>query len=233
MKKVGIIGGLGPETSAEFCLNVGFACSKVTEVRPNLLVSNVAIPLRIESEIINGESKEKVLPLLIDSAKQLEKAGADFIVIPCNTVHVFIENIRKSVNVPVLSIIEEAGDFLAVKNVKRVGLLGTQTTIKERLFDKILKENKVKVVTPEMSDQLELSRLIDRLVKNSHGKNDKDILLKIIDNLIKKNVDCILLACTDLQLLVKSHHKIQIFDTLGILEIATTREIISRSPDLL
>lgn len=231
MKKVGIIGGLGPQTSAEFCLKVVFACSKITKVRPNILVSNVAIPLETESEIINGKNKEKVLPLLIDSAKQLEKAGANFIVIPCNTVHVFIDKIRKSVNIPILSIIDETISFLVTKRVKRVGLLGTPITVKEKLFDKKLKENKIKMVTPNKSDQLELGRVIDCLVKNSHG--EKDRFLRVVNKLAAKDVDCILLACTDLQLLIKSHDKVRIFDTLEILERATVRKIIGKSPSLL
>ena len=49
------------------------------------------------------KNEEKILPFIIDSAKQLEKGGADFIVIPCNTVHVFIDEIRNSVKIPVLS----------------------------------------------------------------------------------------------------------------------------------
>lgn len=230
MKKAGIIGGLGPQTSAEFCLEIVFACSKITQIRPNILVSNAAVPLETESEIINGKNKEKILPLLIDSAKQLENAGADFIVIPCNTVHVFIEEIRKSVKIPVLSIIEETSHFLKSKDIKKVGLLGTQITIKEKLFDQKLKENKIEIVTPDKSSQSKLGRLIDRLVKASHNERGKNELLEIIDELIVKNVDCVLLACTDLQLLVRNHHKVRVFDTLDILTKATVREIISTSP---
>lgn len=230
MKKAGIIGGLGPETLAKFCLEVGFACSKKTGIRPNILVSNVAIPLRTESEIINGRNKGKILPLLIDSAKQLEKAGADFIVIPCNTVHVFIEEIRKSVKIPVLSIVEEAVTFLNSKGVKKVGLLGTNTTIKEKLFDRQLKQNGIKIVIPDNSNQTKLSLLIDRLVKKLPNKRDKQKLLEIIDRFTAKNVDCVLLACTDLQLLIKNHNKVRIFDTLDILAKATVREIINTTP---
>lgn len=230
MKKAGIIGGLGPQTSAEFCLEVGFACSKITKIRPNILVSNVAVPLQTESEIINGRNKEKILPLLIDCAKQLENAGADFIVIPCNTVHVFIEEIRKSVKIPVLSIIEETSSFLRSKDIKKVGLLGTQITIREKLFDEKLNENSIEIVSPDQSNQSKLGQLINRLVKNSHNKEDKKKLLKIIDGLIAKNVDCILLACTDLQLLVKNHNKVKIFDTLNVLTKATVLEIVNTSP---
>ena len=99
MKKIkilGIIGGLGPETTTRFYMEVIFACLKISRIRPHILISNVAVPLKVESEIIKEAKNEKnVLPFLIDAAKQLENGGADFIVIPCNTVHVFIEEIRK------------------------------------------------------------------------------------------------------------------------------------------
>lgn len=231
MKKAGIIGGLGPETTTKFYMEVVFACSKIAGKRPNIIISNVGLPLDVEEEVIvNAKDKEKLLPFLVDSAQQLEKAGADFIVIPCNTVHVFIDEIKKSVKIPVLSIIEETSDFLKSKDIKRVGLLGTQITIKEKLFNQKLKEKKIEIITPDKSSQSKLGLLINRLVRNSPDKEDKKELLKIIDGMVSKNVDCILLACTDLQLLVRNHHKTRVFDTLDILAKATVREIINTSP---
>ncbi len=227
MKKVGIIGGLGPETTTKFYMEVVFACSKIAGKRPNIIISSVGLPLDVEEEIIvNAKNKEKLLPFLVDSAQQLEKAEVDFIVIPCNTVHVFIDEIRKVISIPVLSIIEETSDFLKSKDVKRTGLLGTQMTIKEKLFDKKLSENKIEIVTPSKSGQLEMGLIINRLVKTSCNKMDKKELLKIINGLVAKNIDCVLLACTDLQLLVRNHNKVRIFDTLDILTKATVREII-------
>jgi len=228
MKKAGIIGGLGPETTAKFYMEVIFACSKISEQRPNIVISNVSLPLDVEKEVITeAKNKERLLPFLIVSAKQLEKSGADFIVIPCNTVHVFIDQIRKSVKIPVLSIVDETVDFLASKHINKVGLLGTKITVEEHLFDEKLKKNGTELIALTERDQKKLGEIINHLVNSSQTNKDKIKLLRIIENHTLKNTDCILLACTDLQLLIRYHREIKIFDTLDILKEATIRKITS------
>ncbi len=114
MKTVGIIGGLGPSTTAEFYLEVIFACQKENKTnRPPALIWNVPISYKIEREaIVESRGKERLVPFLIDAAKRLEKGGADFLVMPCNSLHTFIGEIRRSVKIPVLSIVEETAKFL-------------------------------------------------------------------------------------------------------------------------
>ena len=231
MKKAGIIGGLGPETTTKFYMEIVLSCSKISGIRPKVIISNVAIPLDIEKDIITkSKNKERILPFLLASAIELEKAGADFIVIPCNTVHVFIEEIRKSVKIPVLSIIEETADFLMSQNAKSVGLLGTDVTIKEKLFNKKLNKNGINIIIPNKISQSKLGIIINNLVNNQQSEKDKEGLLKIIDILIIKQVDCVLLACTDLQLLITNHERIKVFDTMDILAKATVREILNCGP---
>jgi aspartate racemase len=224
MKTVGIIGGLGPETTAHFYLEIVFGCSNLSVRRPQILISNVAIPLKIEKEIITEAKNEKnILPFLIHSAKQLENGGADFIVIPCNTVHLFIKEIKKSVKIPVLSIIEETSNFLRSEKIKKIGLLGTTATINNKLFDKYLKLNGIEMKTPNNSSQLKLGEIIHHLVKGEKSRKDKKEFLKIID---KFNVSNIIFACTDLQLFNMKIEGIKIFDTMEILAKATVLEIL-------
>ena len=221
-KTLGIIGGLGPKTTANFYMEVVFACSKISGKRPQILISNVAVPLNIESEIIKEAKNEKnILPFLINAAKQLEKGGADFIVIPCNTVHIFIEEIRQSVNIPVLSIIEETSNFLRKQKIKEVGLLATAATIKNKLFDENLKQNGINIKTPDNLNQLKMGTIINHLVNNEHNKKDKKELLKIINEFKVKSV---ILACTDLQILNPKSNGVKIFDTMHILVNAAIRE---------
>lgn len=222
MKIVGIIGGLGPETTTRFYMEVVFACSKISGQRPQILISNVAVPLKIEREIITEAKNEKnILPFLIDAAGQLERGGADFIVIPCNTVHIFIEEIRKSVKIPVLSIIEETSIFLRKEKIKEVGLLSTTATIKNKLFGVNLKKNRIKIKTPDDLNQLKISEIINRLINNQHNEKDKREILRIINELKVKSV---VLACTDLQILNPKCDRVKIFDTMDILAKATIRE---------
>lgn len=222
IKTLGIIGGLGPETTAHFYMEVVFACSKISGKRPQILISNVAVPLKIEKELITEAKNEKnILPFLIDAAKQLEKGGADFIVIPCNTVHIFIKEIRKTVNIPVLSIIEETSNFLKKEKIKEIGLLATTVTIKTKLFDEKLRGCGIKIRIPNDSSQLKMGTIINRLVNNKHSEKDKKELIEIINELKVKNV---ILACTDLQILNPKCDGVKIFDTMDILAKATIKE---------
>lgn len=223
-KTLGIIGGLGPATTARFYMEVVFACSKISGKRPQILISNVAVPLKIEKELITeAKNIKNILPFLINAAKQLESGGASFIVIPCNTVHVFIREIRESVSIPVLSIIEETSNFLRKTEIKGVGILATTVTIKNSLFDENLKQNGIKISTPKTSDQLKMGAIINHLVNNQHAKKDKAELLKIINGM---NVDNVILACTDLQILAPKIDGIKIFDTMDILAKAAVRETL-------
>ena len=224
IKTLGIIGGLGPETTARFYMEVVFACSKISGRRPQILISNVAVPLSMEKELITEAKNEKnILPFLINAARQLEKGGADFVVIPCNTVHIFIEEIRNSVNIPVLSIIDETSDFLSKEKIKEVGVFATTATIKNKLFDENLKLSGIKMITPKTLNQSKMGVIINRLVNNQQTKKDKNEFLKIIENTNAKNV---ILACTDLQILNPKVGGVRIFDTMDILVRSAVREML-------
>ena len=130
MKTVGIIGGLGPETTAKFQLEIINFCSKNNKnQRPPILSWNVPIPIKVEEDLILKNKSKKFLPFLKNAAKILEKGGADFLVMPCNTLHIFIEDIRNAVNIPVLSIIDEAILTIRKRKIKKIGILATSKTI--------------------------------------------------------------------------------------------------------
>jgi aspartate racemase len=223
MKTAGIIGGLGPETTAHFYLKVVFACAKKSGKRPNILISNVALPLRIEKELIrDAKNERKILPFLITSAKQLERGGADFIVIPCNTVHMFIKEIRNSVHIRVLSIIEETSKFLKKRKIKKVGLFATSATINNRLFDERFRQNGITILTPNNSDQKKLNSIIHHLVCGKNSEEDRKKFLEIAERL---HVQKALLACTDLQLMKLPHTGIHFIDSMDILAKVTVREV--------
>lgn len=228
MKAVGIIGGLGPETTANFYLEVVFSSfEKNKESRPPMLIWNVPLPYKIEEDLITKAiEEERYVPYLVDAAKRLEAGGADFIVIPCNSVHIFIEEVRKAISVPVLSIIEETVQFLKENQITEIGILATSATIRKKLYDYKLKENGITPHAPKDEDQSRMGSIINHLVHSKHNENDKKELLQIIDNLSSNGLKTIILACTDLQLLVPVYADVKIYDTMEILAQATVREIL-------
>lgn len=228
MKTVGIIGGLGPETTAEFYLNIVFSCQRRDKThRPAIIISSVPLPYAVEEEAIAENSGfEKILPFLIREAKRLEKAGADFIVMPCNSLHVFIEEIRAAVNIPILSIVEETVKFLKKYAFNNVGIVSTSATVKNKLYENAFAENGIDYKAPNDLQQAKMGKIILNLVTGMQNNRDRDELIQIINTFENKNVDCVVLACTDLQLLIPQHPKLKIFDTMKIFADATVDEIL-------
>lgn len=228
MKTAGIIGGLCPETTSKFYLETVFDCfDKDKTNRPPMLIWNVPLPYQVEEEfILKGSGEEKYLPFLIDAAQRLEKGGADFIVIPCNSVHIFIDDIRKSVNIPVLSIVEETVSYLTNKEISEVGILSTSATLRQRLYEKGLRKNGIGIKVLDDSDQNKMGEIINNLVHSKQDTADKEKLLAIARKFADNGINTVLLACTDLQLITPVIKNLEIIDTMEILVQATVREIL-------
>ena len=229
MKTVGIIGGLGPETTSEFYLDVVFSCFKINkEARPGIVIASVPLPYKIEEDLISKNvGIERYIPFLIKEAKRLEKAGADFIAMPCNSLHIFIQEIRDAVSIPVLSIVEETVKFLKKNNLNKVGIISTSATVENKLYENAFRESEIEYVTPDDFQQAKIGKIILNLVAGQQNNRDREELIQIINDFEKKNVDCVALACTDLQLLIPKHPRLKIFDTMKLFANATVETILA------
>lgn len=222
MKTAGIIGGLGPETTTKFYLEIISSCAKKNnEARPPILIWNLPIPFKTEEDlIIRCKGQEKYLPFLIDAARGLEKAGADFLVMPCDTMHIFIKEIRNTVTIPIISIIDETLEEIKRGKIAKVGLLGTSTTINNNLFEKI------QPMVPNKKEQNLISKIIMHILTNNLSKRDKLIFHKITKQMTDDGAEAIILACTDLHQVSNQTKGVRFIDTLEVLKDATVKEIL-------
>lgn len=229
MKTVGIIGGVGPETTAEFYLEVIFGCQQRNNTqRPAMLIWNVPLAFQIEEDLLlHAEGEERYIPYLVEAAEKLESAGSDFLVMPCNTLHIFIGEIRKAVHIPVLSIVEETAKLLKHKGVEKVGILATPSSLRRNLYEEELKKHGIEQVLPDGFDEAKLGKMISNIVLNRHANKDRESLLKVVKNFQSKNVDTVILACTDLQLLIPHLPRMEILDTMKILADTTVDTILN------
>lgn len=227
MKSVGIIGGLGPETTAEFYLQVllNVASGDRGEIRPRVVVESVEMDKGVEEAFIQQNINHDVyLDVLIGAAKKLEASGVDFIVIPCNSVHIFIDKVRKAVNIPVLSIIEETLRVTKESGLTRYGLLATSSTLENRIYDSIKLSGEVFCLS--QAEQEELDSLILKLVNRRHHKSDIKRIQRMAKKLAQANrLDCVLLACTDLQIAIKELNGVVVLDTMAILADVTAEAL--------
>ena len=128
---------------------------------------------------------------------------------------------------PVLSIVEETVKFLKDNSMHRVGIVSTSATIKNKLYENAFAKNNIEYVAPNEFQQAKMGKFIINLVTGRQKNQDREELLNIINDFEDKNLDCVILACTDLQLLIPQHSTIKIFDTMKIFADATVETILS------
>ncbi len=229
MKTVGIIGGFGPEATAKFQLEIVeiFRALKV-KTRPPLLIWLTPIPIQIEKNfILKSKDLSKFLPFLIKGSQRLENGGADFLVIPCNSLHLLIKDLQKATKLPILNLIEETGLALKKEKIRRIGIIASQMMIKSGLHQESLIAQDIEPVLPFENDQCLINESIDRILTNQNLKKAANNLLRVTKSLKHQGIKDILLACTDLQLIFPKVSGTRNHDTLHILAESTAREILN------
>ena len=226
-KSIGVVGGLGPETTAEFYLNLIKDSRRYLLNYPKIIISSVPFPFFLENEIIfKSRNERKILSFLEKSIVELNKLNVDFIVIPCNTVHIFIKLLRKKSDAPIINIVDETVKFVKEHNYATVGILATNKTIDSKLYESPLRNENLKVILPRKKEQTIVARIILRLLSNKNSNHDKLILNRLIKSLEKRGAEVIILGCTDLQLILKQNNfKIPIIDSMIVLEKTVFKKI--------
>lgn len=201
MKTVGIIGGMGTLATIDLFNKIVLETNaKSDDEHLHILIDNNAqIPDRTNFILGNGENPTNEL---IKSAKNLEKIGADFLAIPCNTAHYFYDFINDSADIEVINMIEETAKFIKESKVKKVVLLATTGTIKAKVYNNIFERYNIEIVTPNDLNQNIIMNFIYDIKK---GKSDinKDEVIKVFDYFKKQNLYNIILGCTELPVGVK------------------------------
>ncbi|HLC52300.1 MAG TPA: amino acid racemase [Candidatus Nanoarchaeia archaeon] len=223
---IGIVGGLGTETSCSFCFSINRRMKSRHKIQPHLIMDNIPISDDEFHKIANGEQSESVLELLKDSVKRLNRINSNLIAIPCNTVHVFIDQLRRISKVPILSIIEETSKKCIQKSFRKVAVLGSTTTIKTELYPKELQKHSVEVVKINEREQKTVTDIIIRIINSESSDQDKNNLLKVIKSLKERGAEAIILGCTDLFLLIKPEDSVlPVIDSTKVLEEAVISKL--------
>ncbi len=202
-KFLGIIGGLGPMSSAYF-YELLISHTKVARDQDHIdliLSSRSSTPDR--TAFIMGKSGDSPLPSMIRDAKMLEADGADAIVMICNTAHYFIDEIRRSISVPMPSIIEETASYIARSGKKKAAILATDGTLFSGAYQDKLTAAGVEYIVPTDDEQAKIMSVIYDYVKI--GKiAPAAMLTEIRDALVARGCDCIIAGCTELPLAFRS-----------------------------
>lgn len=194
--KAGIIGGMGPAATVElFRQIVDNTNSKKDNEHIHVFIdNNTSIPDRTSAIIGNGNSP---LPKLVESAQGLEHIGANFLAIPCNTSHYYLDEIQKSVNIELINMIEVVAKKINRLGFVNVGLLATTGTIVSDVYKNMLDKHNIKLIVPEEQDQEEVMKFIYEGVKAGTDNFDMVPIEKVIDSLNNRGAQTIILGCTE------------------------------------
>ena len=222
-KIIGILGGMGPEaTIALFARIVKLTGAKKDQDHLRVLIdNNPKVPDRTKAIRGNGPSP---LPQLIRSGKTLEKAGADFIIIPCVTAHYYVERLQKKINIPILHIAEETVKHMEarLKGVRRVGLIATTGTVQagifQRFFSKIGKE--LILPTADIQEKKVMKAIYGKKGIKAIGPADhsRRLILQASQALVGRGAQAVIAGCTEVPLVLQEDDlPVPIIDPLTIL----------------
>jgi len=218
-KTIGILGGMGPEATIDLYYRIIKAtpASKDQDHIKTIIYSNPKIPDRTKAILSEGRSP---LPELVSTASAIKRAGADFIIIPCNTAHYFINDLRKKIDIPIIHMINLTSTFLTYKYpfLKCIGLLATDGTIQTGIYNESFRNEDIKIILPSDNTQkLVMSAIYDH-IKLGKLESGKNILNFVSNDLIESGVEILITGCTEISLVLKNGDlTIPVLDPLQIL----------------
>lgn len=203
MKTIGMIGGMSWESTAIYYR----AANELVRERLGGLHSARILLHSLDfqeiSELQSADRWDDAARQLCDSARGLEHAGAELILICTNTMHLLVEQVQAAVRVPVLHIADVAGEAVVRQGLDEVGLLGTAFTMEKRFYRDRIASHGVRVHVPSAEDRTIVHRAIfDELAVGVCSDTTREQFRAIIDRLVSEGAKGIILGCTEIELLV-------------------------------
>lgn len=223
MKIMGLIGGMSWESSIEYYRII----NETIKERLGGLHSCKSILFSVdfaEIEELQHEGKwDEATNMMLHAAHRLEKAGAEFLVICTNTMHLMADEIETRIGIPLLHIADATAERLKAEGLQRVGLLGTRFTMERGFYrGRLMDRHGLEVLIPlEREREVVHSVIYDELCLGEIRPESRDHFKQIIKGLIQRGVEGIILGCTEIGLLLKDGDSpVPLFDTTHIHAVA-------------
>jgi len=216
LKTIGLIGGMSWESSLEYYRIINETVKSKLGGFHSAQCLMYSVDFE-EIEVLQHQNKwDELTHIMVNSGERLRNGGADFIVICTNTMHKMASDIEKKVGIKVLHIAEVTGEKIIQKGMKKVGLLGTKFTMEQDFYKNVLKDkSNIEVVIPDDNDRQVVHNVIyNELCKGVIKEDSKETYKSIINKLALAGAEGVVLACTEIPLLIKQEDvNITVFDT--------------------
>jgi aspartate racemase len=219
MKKVGIVGGLGPESTLDYYRGIIAAFKPTFEDHGYPEIAIESINLKTVMYHFQRSAWDTVAAFIASKFEALRIGGADFGVIASNTPHRVFDTIQAQTFLPLLSIVDATLNYSKTRNLSRLCLLGTKFTMGADFYQHIFEKENIRLFVPNTDEQEYIQEKIFSEVEFGVIKEEtKKDFLAIIDRIVKsENIEGVILGCTELPLLIKAEDiSVQYIDTTQI-----------------
>lgn len=223
MKKIGMVGGLSWQSTVDYYKIINEESNK--RLGNKSTVEQIIWSTDLErkfNHVVNGELDE-LADEFIEIAQGLERAGADCVIMATNTMHLVFDKVAASVKIPMIHIADPTAEAIKKAGFDKVALLGTSFTCTHPFYMGRLKEKYgIECLVPTEEEKVEIQRVIEEeLTFNIIKDSSRDYYLKVIDELARQGAQCVILGCTEIQMLIKQENTpLPVFDTTTLHALA-------------
>jgi aspartate racemase len=231
MKTVGIIGGIGPESTIDYyrAILAAYCEQRTDRSNPSIIINS--IDLDKAREMFENNQIDAIVTYLTTELRRLSAAGAHFGVLSANTPHLVFDELRKQSPIPLISIVEATCAAAKIAGLTKLGLLGTRFTMQGRFYPDVFSREGIQLVVPEPEPQAYIhDKYFGELVKGVFLAETRQRLLEIIDRMKERDdIEGVILAGTELPLILRGSTKpgLSFLDTTQIHVQAIVRELLT------
>jgi aspartate racemase len=231
MKIVGILGGIGPESTIEYYRSIiaGYRQQRPDGSSPSIVITSLDVNKLLD--LMGGNRLSEVTDYLADGVQKLARAGADFGIIAANTPHIVFGDLKQRSPIPLISIVEATCAEAKKRGIRTVGLLGTRFTLQATFYPEVFSREGIKVVVPAKDVQEYIhEKYVGELLKDKFLPETRQEILEIIRRMKEQEqIEGVVLGGTELPLLLRDEEAfgIPLLDTTQIHVRAVVAELVS------
>jgi aspartate racemase len=199
MKKIGIVGGLGPEATIGYYKEIITAFNNESDSLnyPEIIIYSVNMSEFLD--LMNAKKYDGAISYLVDKIEALRNAGAEFAALSANTPHIFFDRLKEKSEIPLISIVEATCAEALKRGLRRAGLFGTGCTMNASFYHDVFYRKGIEVITPDKEDKELINKIVFKELELGIFKDEsRELLVGIIDKMVKQqHIDSIILGCTE------------------------------------
>jgi aspartate racemase len=232
MKTIGIIGGIGPESTIEYYrLIIAWYIERIPDGSyPSIIINS--IDLKRLLNMVEANERAKMTEFLVSEIKRLERAGAECGLVASNTPHIVFDEVRRQSPIPLISIVEATCEAAIALGLRKLGLFGTRFTMQGRFYPDVFSKEGIALAVPDENDQAFIHHIyFHELVKGTVLPETRERLFTIVDRLKEREgIQGLILGGTELSLILREAtvQGIPVLDTTKIHAKAIVAEALSK-----